>query len=293
MNWDDLQILAAVGDSGSFSGAAKALGYNHSSISRRMRAMEKRYDVRLFERQSHGLVLTGEGEELYERANRMAGEARSVERQLAGLDSDLAGTIRFATLDSTGRSIMPLLKSFLDRYPGISLEILLSQSLANLTRNEADVVLRATNRPPETYVGRHIATHHFAVFGSQSVFANADSTKPLNDYPWVLWADGFTDDWMSENVPNPHCVCRVNTALGMVEAIRSGMGVGHIACLAGDADAELRRITAPHPELNLQLWLLLHQDLKRSQRVRVFCDYLVGELQSRKDLIEGRKNSKT
>jgi DNA-binding transcriptional LysR family regulator len=184
---------------------------------------------------------------------------------------------------------MPVLKAFLDRNPGIDFEILLSQSLTNLTRNEADVVLRATNRPPETYIGQAIATHHFAVFGSRKSYANDDLRKPLNEYPWVLWTDRFTDDWMLEHVPNAHCVCRVNTALGMVEAIRSGMGVGHIACLAGDADAEFRRITAPHAELNLRLWLLFHEDLKRSTRIRVFCDYLAGELRGRRDLIEGRQ----
>ena len=96
---------------------------------------------------------------------------------------------------------------------------------------------------------------------------------------------------MSDHLPDARCVCRVSTALGMAEAIRSGMGIGHLACLAGDSEEQLGRLSDPHTELNLQLWILMHQDLKRSTRIRVFCDFLAGELRSRRNLIEGRTGS--
>ena len=228
MKWDDLKILLAVGRSGSFSQAARELGLDHSSVSRRMRNLERRLRVRLFERRSDGLRLTAAGDELYRTSSRMAEEADAAERRVSGRDTMLRGTIRFATVDATARNLMPSLQRFMSRYPEIELQLVMSQHLANLSRGEADVVLRATNHPPETYVGRLVAHHAFPVYAAPALLAQYAPDTPLDEYPWVCWGDGMTDPWMAQHMPAARVVCRANTALGMRR--RSGPGsVSHIS----------------------------------------------------------------
>jgi DNA-binding transcriptional LysR family regulator len=293
VNWDDLRILLAVGGSGSFSQAARELGLDHSSVSRRMRAMERQLAVRLFERRADGLGLTAAGDELYRAAARMAEQAHAARRRVSGRDTLLRGTIRFATVDATARALMPSLQRFTSLYPEIELQLVLSQHLANLSRGEADVVLRATNRPPHTYIGRRLARHAFPVYAAPALLARFPPETSLDGFPWVCWGDGMTDRWMAEHVPAARVVCRASTALGMEESVRAGLGVAHLACFWADGDPDFVRIHPPDPTLALGLWLLIHRDLRRSARIRAFLDFLGSELAEKRDLIEGRRREAT
>lgn len=288
MSWDDLRLLAAVGRGGSFSTAAKELGLTHSTVSRRMRALEVGLDVRLFARSENRLVLTAAGEELYDSALRMEDLADTGVRRVEGRDATLRGRIRFATVDATARNLMPCFQRFSERYPEIELEILVGQGFTSLTRSEADVLLRASNRPPQSYVGRCVATHAFAVCASRELAARYPRDAPLEAYPWVMWGEGMTDAWMAENLPDARIVCRANTALMMEEAVRAGIGVGHLASFGADRCDDFVRIRPPDPRLDLGIWLLTHRELRSTARVRSFIDFLAAELRDQRDLIEGR-----
>lgn len=288
MKWDDLKILSAVGRLGSFSAAAKELGINHSSVSRRMRELENHSGQRLFERLPNGMLLTAAGEELFSAAKRMAEVTDTIERQIFGKDTQLRGVIRFATLDATAQKIMPSIQTFLARYPNIELELIVSQQLANLSRREADVVLRATNTPPETYIGRRVAKHVFPIYASPQLFDSYHTNTPLDEFPWIAWEDGFTRHWMDKHIPNARVVYRANTAFGIVEAIKAGIGVAHYASFGGDLDPNLVRLRPPDPDLDLDLWLLIHPDQRRSARISTFMKFMADELAEQRDLIEGR-----
>ena len=101
----------------------------------------------------------------------------------------------------------------------------------------------------------------------------------------------MTDAWMDEHVPNAHVVCRANTALMMEEAVRAGIGVGHLAAFGTGRSDDFVRLRPPDASLNLGIWLLTHRDLRRSARVRSFIDFLAEELREQRDLIEGRSSA--
>jgi len=288
MKWDDLKILSEVGRLGSFSAAAKELGLNHSSVSRRMRELENHSGQRLFERLPNGMILTAAGEELFSAAKRMAEVTDTIERNLFGKDTQLRGVIRFATLDATAQKIMPSIQKFLALYPNIEFELIVNQQLANLSRREADVVLRATNNPPDNYVGRRVAKHVFPIFASRELLKRYDIDTALDAYPWIAWEDGFTRHWMDKHVPHARIVYRANTAFGICEAIRAGIGIAHYASFGGDLDSSLVRLRPPEPELDLDLWLLIHPDQRHSARITTFMKFMADELGLQRDLIEGR-----
>ncbi|MGI9590673.1 MAG: LysR family transcriptional regulator, partial [Myxococcota bacterium] len=289
MNWDDLRVLAAVGRTGSFSAAAPEVGLSHSSVSRRMRALEDSLGARLFTPMANKLLLTALGEELVGTAARMEELAEAASRRAVGRDVTLRGPIRFTTVDATARNLMPTIERFCQRYPEIEIDLQVGQSFANLTRGEADVVLRATNRPPPTYVGRCVASHAFAVCAAPALAARFPEDAPLAAYPWVVWGEGMTDRWMAEHVPEAHVVCRANTALMVEEAVRAGIGVGHVASWGASRSDDFVRIRPPDPSLDLDIWLLTHRDLRTTARVRTFMEFVGDEIREQRARIEGRE----
>jgi DNA-binding transcriptional LysR family regulator len=183
---------------------------------------------------------------------------------------------------------MPSLKKFLDLHPNIELELIVGQHLENLGRREADVVLRATNNPPETYVGRCVAKHAFPIYAARDVVAQFGPDSPLDAYPWIAWEDGFTQHWMQKNVPNARIVFRANTAFGVGEALRTGIGIAHYACFGADLDPTLVRLRPPETDLDLDIWLLTHTDQRHIPRIQTFMAFMTEEIQVQRDLIEGR-----
>lgn len=156
-NWDDLRVFLAVARAGSLSGAARALSVNHSTVFRRIGAFEAALGVRLFERQSDGYLLTPAGEELRDGALRIEEEIASLSRKVAGQDLRLSGAVRVTTIDMLAFGLLPRhLARFRDAYPGIEIELVVGNTMLNLSRREADVALRVGNTPPETLVGRRV-----------------------------------------------------------------------------------------------------------------------------------------
>ena len=98
----------------------------------------------------------------------------------------------------------------------------------------------------------------------------------------------MTDRWMAENLPNAQIVCRANTALMLEEAVRAGIGVGHVASWGASKRDDLVRIRPPDPRLDLSIWLLTHRDLRETARVRAFIDFVAEDIFAQRDVIEGR-----
>ena len=93
--------------------------------------------------------------------------------------------------------------------------------------------------------------------------------------------------WVLANVQPERVAYKINTVLGLAEAVEAGVGIGYLPCFIGDARPSLRRLAPPEPEFGSDLWLLTHQDLRHSARVRVFLDFLAAEVAKRRSFIEG------
>lgn len=275
MNWDDVKIFTAVGETGSFSAAAKLLNMDHSSISRRMRQLEKAHNTTLFERDGPRVSLADDAEALLKTARQATGIINQFERKLKANDEALTGRIGFSTLYASEGRLMASLNAFTQRFPNIELDINFGQTLADLNNNKTDVVLRVTNHPAEHYIGKHVATNHFAVFGNKALYSLDDD---LSQLPWVLWSSRFTDHWMAEHMPSARCAARINTAEGMLTAIANGIGIGHISHLAAARDDRLIELYPASPQHDLDFWLLYHQDLRGNQKITTFVEHLYRDL---------------
>jgi DNA-binding transcriptional LysR family regulator len=291
--WNDLQVVLAIARTGSLSGAKRQLGVSHATVFRRLGEIERRLGVELFHRSRKGYAPTSAGEDMAAAANRVEAEVLGLERRLAGRDLRPFGTVRITTTDTLLYGVLsPIFRDFRRRYPEIELDIAVSNYFFSLSRREAEVAIRPTRTPPETLVGRRVATLAQAVYGDSGEYGHGNKPPEFSACDWVGPDEGLMYDalekWMLARKLDDRCRYRVNSLLGMHAAVRSGLGVAALPCYLCDGDPGLTRLSEPLPELDTQLWLLTHPDLRRVARVRALLDFVAAALKEEGARLEGR-----
>jgi DNA-binding transcriptional LysR family regulator len=293
MEWDDLRYVLAVASAGSLAGAARSLGVNHTTVLRRVGAFEQRLGLRLFERLPTGYVLTAGGEELIAAARHIDETVTTLQRKLAGKDLRLSGTIRMTTTDTLMGSVLPeILAEFRDSHPGIQVEIAISNLIFNLTKRDADVAIRPADHPPETLIGRRIAKIAFAIYGSPQ-YLSKHRAKDLAAHRWVAPDDSLAAtsvaQWMRATLRDSEITLRADSLLALRQATQAGLGLAALPCYLGDTTPDLVRVHRPIAEMETGLWILTHEDLRHTARIRAFSDFVAHAFTRRRPLFEGAK----
>jgi DNA-binding transcriptional LysR family regulator len=292
LDWDDLRLVLAVARAGTLSGAARTLDVTHSTVFRRLGAIEGRMGVRLFERFRDGYSPTPAGEMAAASASRLDDEIMTLERRFSGQDLRPSGTVRIATTDTLGSILTQHLTALRTSHPGIQIEITISNVMANLARREADIAIRPTSAPPATLVGRRIADIAHALYGSRE-YLSRHVGKGLSTHEWIGLDDSLAGTviarWMREKVPAARVTCRVDALPALRDVACAGLGLALLPCYVGDTTHGLRRAarwTLSMPRSTL--WLLTHDDLRRTARIRATMDFLASALASERPLLEGK-----
>jgi DNA-binding transcriptional LysR family regulator len=292
--WDDFRLVKTIAETHGLAGAAERLGVNHSTVFRRLGHLEESLGVKLFERHRTGYALTAAGEEMTALAERMEEDVATFARKLAGQVVSPAGELRITTNDTLLVHLLtPVFARFTSACPDVRLDVVLTNQALNLSKRDADVAIRATDNPPETLVGRRVATIGWALYGRAEDFPQPGVVDlvGLYDRTWVALGDNLAGlkaaRFVRDRVPAERIVYKVNTVLGLTEAVESGIGIGPLPCFIADARPALVRLTPPNPDFSAGLWLLTHPDLRQSARVRAFMDFVAGEITRRRRVIEG------
>jgi molybdate transport repressor ModE-like protein len=295
-DWNDLKLVLAVARAGGLSGAAEALGLNHSTVWRRLAALEERAGARLFERLPGGAhVLTPAGERAAAAAERMETEAAALDRDLTGADLRLTGRLRVTSSETLAYALLTRhVAAFRAKHPGIVVELALDNRVLSLSRREADVALRvARPREPDLY-GRKLGDVAWTVYGRRDRADRAPAgADPLQDRAFVGWEEAASGvvaaDWLRRRVPEGAVVYRSNSLINQLVAAKAGLGLAVLPCYLGDAEAELERVLPePAPELERELWIVCHEDLRRTARVRAFLEVVGDGLASERDRLGGQ-----
>ncbi|VIO72383.1 HTH-type transcriptional regulator PgrR [Bradyrhizobium ivorense] len=295
LDWNDLRLVLAIAREASLSGAARRLGVTHSTVFRRLGAIEKAIGTRLFERFRDGYAPTPAGESAAASAARLEDEVLALERKLAGQDLKPSGPVRITTTDTLGTVLMRHLPALRAAHPDIHPEIVIANAMANLTRREAEIAIRPTPSPSELLVGRRVADITHAVYGSRTYLARHDD-KDFSAHDWIGLDDALAGTviagWMRENLRNVRVTCRVDALPALRDAAAAGLGLALLPCYVGDLAPGLRRVTPkPLAEPRSALWLLTHDDLKRTARIRATLDFLAKALASERALFEGKRSA--
>jgi DNA-binding transcriptional LysR family regulator len=293
LSWDDFRFVKAIADTRSLAGAAEALGVNHSTVFRRLGQIEQQLGSRLFERGRGGYGLTPCGEEMVELAERMGEDIVSFERRVTGQDLRPSGELRVTTSDTMLQHLLKdVLIGFRHAYPEITLDIVVSNLRLNLSKRDADVAVRATYQQPETLAGRKVARIAWAVFGPAALAAQRiDPAADGRAHNWIAFTDlvsvARVTKWLKTHVDEQRIVYKVNTMLGLAEVAAGGVGMAVLPCFIGNAIPGLAQLTPPLPDLEGELWLLTHPDLRNTARVRAFLDFCAAEIGKRREVLEG------
>jgi len=279
MNWDDIRLFLALAEAGTIRQAAETLSVTHATVTRRIRSMEEDTGAILFDRTATGHVLTEAGRAIMPMAKNAERNMQGIERQILSIDRKLRGPVTLALPEAIATTLIaPMLPGLRARYPGISLRILLSDNLVDLAGRDTDLALRLTVKPPESAFGRCIANSPLCVFAAPAYLAARPS--PDNwiglDYEPAREIAGYTETSI-----------QANGLLGMSELLAAGLGLGVLPCFLGDTHPGLVRVPGSKPKPDLDLWLLVHRDLRKVARIRAVSDFIAEHLKVVKPTIEG------
>lgn len=291
-NWDDRRFFLAVAREVSIRKAANTLGVSRSTVLRRIAALEDELGVRLFERLPNGYFTTSAGEEMLRSARRIEEEATATDRRLAGRDTRLSGKIR-VTLPGVLAThlLMPDIVAFGHAHPDIKLEVTTAYSMANLAKRQADVAIRMSNDPPEDLVGRRVVKVAKAGYVCKDHLPATGGKADLSKLSWIGWSNDPSSLQWVEDSDYPHVAVGavVSDPTAALEAVRAGMGMAILPCFMADVAADLYRMPPGNPLLPQDLWILTHQDLRNTARIRKFTGFMAEALLRHRDLVEGRR----
>lgn len=291
MDWEDIKVLGSLAKKGTVRAAAKDLGVHHSTVSRRVDALEHAAGVRLFDRAPEGYVLTEAGEHLANSAKVMDDEVIRAQRLISGGDRAMAGRILVTMPEPAAvHAFAPRMPEFFARYPNLEIEISSSMSMVDLSRRKADVAVRMNNNPPDSLFGKRLFPYYETVYCSADYFKDYDLKNRPQDARWIGWDGSFEPfpNWI-KNTPFPETPAHGNfPALEMQAAMaRAGAGLAILPCFLGDRDSGLVRASSDAPTPSRDIWILTHSDLRRTTRVRAFMKFAEQVIQENRAFFTG------
>lgn len=287
-NWDDLKFVLAIAKAGSVTKASRSLGVTHSTVSRRLTALEDRMGTRLFDRLPEGFTPTVAGEEAVEAARRMEMEVVSLDTRITARDAELEGPLRVTAAQLIFQAqLAEIVARFKDRHPQIDVTMNAANEILSLHRREADIAVRVTDKPDESLFGR-LATGQNRCFYVSRDFARTyqeacrDSLTtakvPFVAFKW--WGDRVPKE-LRERYPNGEVATVTDDMITMHAAVKAGMGIGRLPCFLGDPDPDLMRLPGVEPTRYFDIWILTHPDLKNVARIRTFLRFAADAFKER------------
>jgi DNA-binding transcriptional LysR family regulator len=292
-DWNDLTYFLAVARHGSTIAAGKALGLSQSTVHRRLSELERRLGHKLVTRHTTGYRLTAFGEALLPHAEHVEAAIKELERHVGDAAHDAAGIIRVTCPEPIVYRMTALIDRFHAEHPKLRVEFVTSDRYLDLSKGEADVAFRSGDTDEEL-IGRKIADSIWAVYASRAYIerhGKPERVEDLSRHALVCFDESLSQHraskWLAEIAPGATIAARNNSVLGLVYAVKSGVGVGPLPTAIGDDQADLVRVLGPIPELARSWRLLTHPDLRRTPRVAAFFDFIIAEREALKSILTG------
>ncbi len=288
MDWDKLRIFHAVAKAGSFTHAGEALNLSQSAVSRQISTLEESISVTLFHRHARGLILTEEGELLYNTADDIFAKMAMIEGQLADSKQLSEGPLRITAAPFIGSTwLAPRLKNLKDSHPDVQLTLLLDDRLLNLSMREADAAIRLYESEQPDLIQRHLTDIHFHICASESYLkknGTPKTVKELKDHVLIGYPEGvpppFVDpNWLFrasgvEMDSNPNLLM-MNSLYGIYESVKAGVGIAALPDYLISDNSKLKAILPSVTRKPVGMYFVYPEERKNSQRIAAFRDFLL------------------
>jgi len=285
-NWDLARAFLAVLEAGSLSGAARSLGLTQPTVGRQIEAFETRLGVPLFTRSRHGVKPTQAALDLLPHAETMAAAMAALERSASGEAAEARGTVRLTVSELMGAAVLPpMLTRFREAHPKVALELVLSDRIDDLLRRAADIAVRMVRPSQAALVARHIGPVPLSLYAHRDYIARHGMPATLAQLASHTLIGPDADPWLAgvlaaKSTPFSRDLfdLRTDSGLAQFEALRAGYGIGGCQDALARSHPDLVPVLHGDFRMMLDCWVVMHEDLRTSRRVRLLFDHLVAEL---------------
>ncbi len=290
MNWDDVRFFLNVARSGQFLAAAKKMGVNHATLSRRVSALEATLGCQLFLRSTTGCTLTEDGTRFLASAERMETEMLSVQSDLGRGDAAITGTVRIGAPDGFGVSFLaPRLGALTALHPDLTIELVPVPRSFSLSQREADIAITIERPEQGRLVFSKLTDYSLGLYASKSYldsYGVPTTVEDLKDHRRI----GYVEDlifspslnYTGEILRDWGASFAISSAIGQTEAVRSGAGIGILHDYIARNHGDLMRIL-PSISIHRSYWTAFHENARQLARVRTVAQFL-------QDIVAGERS---
>jgi DNA-binding transcriptional LysR family regulator len=294
-DWNDLRYFLELSRQGKLVRAAARLHVDHTTVSRRITALEKQLDVRLFDKSPSGYQLTDAGLRLLPLAEQIESSSHRLYQDIAGKDARLGGTVRVAAPEALGTQVLARHVAELRReHPDIRLELIAETRRLSLSKREADIAISLSRPDSGRLVAWKLCDYRLRLYATRDYLeahAPIESTEDLAAHDFVSYIDDLIDmpelRFFDSTVKNANVVFRSTNVSAQFNAILDGIGLGLVHCFMAQREPRLQVVLPTQVSVERSYWLLVHEDLRHVARVDAVCDFLTRTLSGNPRLMMG------
>ncbi|WP_375740676.1 LysR family transcriptional regulator [Pseudomonas boanensis] len=300
LNWDDMRFFLEVARTRTASGAARRLGVDYTTVSRRIRALEQSLGALLFEKsRSAGFVLTIEGQRMLSYAETLESTLQAACEQVSGAGLELSGHVRIGCTEGFGSCfVTPHMSRFQDRYPHISLDILPVPHFVSLSRREADIAITLERPERGPYVCSKLCDYRLRLYATPEYLANHAPIRSRDDlvgHPFISYVEDLAFSskllYLNDLVPGAQRQLRSTSVIAHYHAALEGRALAVLPCFLARPDPRLREVLPDEVEVVRQFWIYYSEDLRKLRRISLVSEYLRACVELNQPLLMGESTS--
>ncbi|NOX72682.1 MAG: LysR family transcriptional regulator [Alphaproteobacteria bacterium] len=288
MDWDKLRIFHSVAAAGSLTHAGDILHLSQSAVSRQIRGLEESLDVTLFHRHARGLILTEQGELLFDATKSMATKLEAAEARIRDSEDEVYGELRVTTTIGFGTLwLAPRLAALYDKYPDLKIDLMLEERVLDLPMREADVAIRMKEPSQADLVRRRLMNVTMKLYASPKYLAAHGTPQTLEDLhnhriisqnsnaPQVRESAAMISRIFSADIATH---LRVNNYFGILQAVVHGLGIGVLPDYLTEDFPQLVEVMPEESSSEVPVYLAYPEELRHSKRVDAFKQFVLDEV---------------
>ena len=288
MDWDKLRIFHAVADAGSLTHAGETLHLSQSAVSRQVRGLEESLNTTLFHRHARGLILTEQGELLFDATSAMIKRLDAAEARIKDSEEEVFGELRVTTTTGFGSLwLAPRLPALYEKYPDLKIDLMLEEKVLDLPMREADVAIRMKEPSQADLIRKRLMTVHMQLYATPAYIAANGTPERIEDIgahrlicqnPRSAQVNaGLTlvQHLLAYDVPS---MLTVNNYFGVLQAVLSDLGIGVLPDYVVQDFPDLVRVLPDLASSEVPVFLAYPEELRQSKRIQVFRDFVQDEI---------------
>ena len=283
LNWNDLKFFLEVARCGRVTSAAKRLGVDYTTVSRRIATLENSLGTLLFEKSRNtGFILTSEGQTLRENIQSIEAIMQSACEEITGTDIALSGKVRIGCTEGYGGIFLaPQLTHFQKQYPAISIDLLPVPHFVNLSKREADIAITLERPTRGPFVSTKLCDYRLRLYATADYLEKHEPIRCVNHLPDHSFINYVADltfskqlhylDQFIHQANTPFCT---TGAMSQYFACLQGQHLAILPCFIAAQDPRLHAVLPDEVVVINSFWISCHEDFRKLKRIRVIWDYI-------------------